>query len=160
MIPATIPLTQNVGISILQSKNLHKFRSIILFFIALINISLTVPLAKYYGSVGAAIGTAIALIIGNIIIINLYYYFKAKINIKSYWHNLFIMTIKMCLPLLFIIVMIKYLSFGCIINLLVYIPLYVLLYSLCCYYLVMNNYEKGLINGLFGRVLKVLNRKK
>lgn len=160
MIPATIPLTQNVGISILQAKNLHKFRSIILFFIALINISLTVPLAKYYGSVGAAIGTAIALMIGNIIIINLYYYFKAKIDIKSYWHSLFIMTIKMCLPLLFVIIMIKFLSFGCVINLLVYIPLYVLLYSLCCYYLVMNNYEKGLINGLFGRVLKVLNRKK
>ena len=52
----------------MQAKNMHKFRSIILFLIAIANIGISIPLAKLYGGIGSAIGTSISLLIGNIII--------------------------------------------------------------------------------------------
>ena len=143
----------------MQAKNLHRFRSLVLFLIAISNIALSIPLAKVYGSIGAAIGTGISLFIGNIIVINLYYHYKAKINMKKYWMNMISMTLRMILPLCIVVLMLKILSFGNVINLLFYIPIYILLYCLCCYYLVMNEYEKGLINSIFNRILKIFGKK-
>ena len=89
LIPSTIPLTQNIAISIIQAKNKHQFRSIIYLIIALLNIAISIPLAKAYGGVGAAIGSALALLLGNILIINWYYYKKVNIDVITYWKNLF-----------------------------------------------------------------------
>ena len=57
MIPYIIPLIQNIGIEIQRAKNMHKFRSIIYFIIALANLGISVPLGKYFGATGAAFGT-------------------------------------------------------------------------------------------------------
>ena len=81
LVPLTIPLFQNVGIMILQAKNLHYVRSIILIGVSIINIIVTVFMAKKYGTIGAASGTVISLILGNIIAINMYYK-KIGINIR------------------------------------------------------------------------------
>ena len=67
LIPGIVPLTQNIGISILQAKNKHKFRSVLYIGIAILNIFISIPLAKKYGGIGAAIGTAIANLLGQII---------------------------------------------------------------------------------------------
>ena len=85
IVPAIIPLTQNIGISILQAKNKHKFRSVVYICIAVLNIFISIPLAKQYGGVGAAIGTAIANIIGQITVMNFYYWKKIGIDIPTYW---------------------------------------------------------------------------
>lgn len=85
MIPAIIPLTQNIGISILQAKNKHKFRSVIYICIAILNIVISIPLARKYGGVGAAIGTALANFIGQIMTMNFYYWKKIGIDIPAYW---------------------------------------------------------------------------
>ena len=72
MIPITIPLIQNTGIAIIQARNLHQFRSIIYFFIAILNIINSIQLVKNYGAVGCAIATGISFILGQIIIMNIY----------------------------------------------------------------------------------------
>ncbi len=78
IIPVTIPLIQNLGIEIQRARNMHKFRSWVYLFIALGNIAITIPLVKHYGGLGAALGTALALVIGNIFIMNWYYH--ARVN--------------------------------------------------------------------------------
>ena len=83
--PSIIPLTQNIGISILQALNKHGFRSIIYFIIAILNIILSIPLAKLYGGIGAAIGTALATFVGQIVTMNIYYWKKINIDIPKYW---------------------------------------------------------------------------
>ena len=65
ILPATIPLIQNVGIEIQRAKNMHQFRSWLYLFIALGNLIISIPLARAYGGIGAALGTSISLIIGN-----------------------------------------------------------------------------------------------
>lgn len=93
MIPILVPLIQNVGLSILQAKNLYKNRTRMFIFIAIGNIIISIFLAKLYGGIGAALGTAISQIIGQIIILNIYYHKKVKLNMISFWKQIFKMSI-------------------------------------------------------------------
>ncbi len=69
MVPLTIPLIQNMGITILQAKNMQKFRSNVYIGIAILNVMLSIPLGKLLGGLGCALATSFAMILGNIIII-------------------------------------------------------------------------------------------
>ena len=93
MIPILVPLIQNVGLSILQAKNLYKNRTRMFIFIAIGNIIISIFLAKLYGGIGAALGTAISQIVGQIIILNIYYHKKVKLNMISFWKQIFKMSI-------------------------------------------------------------------
>lgn len=86
--PAVIPLTQNIGISIIQAKNKHQFRSIMFIIIAILNVAISIPLSKHLAGIGAAIGTLIANILGQIITMNIFYWKKINIDIPRYWKNL------------------------------------------------------------------------
>lgn len=83
--PAIVPLTQNLGISILQARNKHQFRSIVYILLAVGNIVVSIPLAKRYGGIGAALGTTIVTFLGQILTMNIYYQKVAKLDIKKYW---------------------------------------------------------------------------
>ena len=87
MIPGLVPLIQNTGIYILQARNTHRFRSIVYTFIAIANIAISIPLAIRYGGIGAAAGTALATVVGQIIIMNWYYYRRARLDIPRFWRE-------------------------------------------------------------------------
>jgi O-antigen/teichoic acid export membrane protein len=89
MIPLIIVLTQTIGISILQAKNLHGFRAIAYLFISIINTMISIYMSRRYGAVGAAMGTTLSLVLGNIIVMNLYYHYKVKINIQRFYNEIF-----------------------------------------------------------------------
>ena len=153
MIPITIPLIQNIGLSILQAKNLYKYRTIIFLGIAILNVGLSIPLAKMYGGIGAAIATSIALILGQCIILNIYYHKKVGINIIKFWKSI----IKMSIPMIFAVI------FGVILNLLIKsdsiimlgtkIILYSIVYCLLVWKFSMNDYEKGLIKKPLSKIV-------
>ena len=88
MFPTIIPLIQNIGIEIQRAKNKHKFRSITYFLIALINLIISIPLAMKYGAVGSAIGTALATVAGNIILMNWYYNKFIGLDIWAFFRNM------------------------------------------------------------------------
>lgn len=88
MAPVTIPLIQNLGVEIQRAKNKHKVRSVVYLLIALGNVFLSIPLIKFFGTVGAATGTAITLIVGNVIFMNVYYHTKIKLNIVYFWKQI------------------------------------------------------------------------
>lgn len=90
IIPAVIPLTQNICLAVIQAKGIHQFRSVVYIIIAALNIAITIPLAQKMGGIGAAIGTCIANIIGQGITMNIFYYKKAKLDIPRYWKNVLI----------------------------------------------------------------------
>ena len=148
ILPLCIDLIQNLGISILQAKNKHKFRSIIYIIIALFNIILSIPLAKKYAGIGAAIGTAISIFIGNGIIMNIYYKRVAKIDIKLFWINIIKMTSLFLIPLILTISIMILFPLKGIYKMLIFGPIYVITYLIISYLFVMNNYEKNIINSL------------
>ena len=88
IIPVTIPLIQNIGIEIQRAKNMHQFRSWVYLFIAVGNVILSIPLTKLYGGIGAAVGTAISLLIGNGIAMNWYYHNRVGLDMKYFWSQI------------------------------------------------------------------------
>ncbi len=145
MVPLTIPLIQNIGLSILQAKNLYKYRTIIFFFIAILNIAVSIPLTKLYGGIGAAIGTSLALILGQCIILNIYYHKKVGINMFEFWKNILKMSIPVMIAVILGIIINKVIVSSSIIVLLLKIIIYTILYSILMWKFGMNQYEKGLI---------------
>lgn len=99
MIPITVPLIQNVGILILQAKNMQGFRSVVYLAIAVLNIAASIPLAKMWGGLGCALATGVSLLIGNVIIMNIYYYRKIHLNIPMFWRNIMGMSAPVVLAL-------------------------------------------------------------
>lgn len=146
IIPVCIPLVQNLGISIMQAKNMHRFRSVLLVIVSVVNVIISIPLAKTYGGIGAAIGTALSLIVGNGIVINIYYYKKVGINVIKFWKEIIKMSIPFIIPLGLIIAIIYFTNYTGIKGLIIYSALYTTIYCLISYFLCMNNYEKGIIN--------------
>lgn len=85
MIPFTVDLVQNLGLIILQAYNKYMFRAKMYFIIAVMNIGLTIVMAKKWGMVGAALATAISITIGTGFIMNWYYAKKIHLDIKGFW---------------------------------------------------------------------------
>lgn len=73
MIPGTVELSQNVIVSVVLAKNKNGFRTTVMAGVAVFNVVLTVFLIKLLGYMGAPIATAVSYLIGNIIIMNIYY---------------------------------------------------------------------------------------
>lgn len=160
IIPVCISLIQNLGISILQAKNLHKFRSILYILMALVNIIISYPLGKVYGGVGCAIGTAISLILGNILIMNIYYYKKAGINIIKFWKEILKMSLPVILPIIIIIGIMNVIHITGFLNLLVFGSIYVFMYLIVIYKMSMNEYEKEIVNNIYKFIKTFFNKKR
>ncbi len=85
LIPSLIPLTQNTGLALLQAMNIHKGRAAILFYSSLLCVVSGAILSYYYGAIGMFIGTGVSNIVGQCIMINLYYQRKAGLNIARFF---------------------------------------------------------------------------
>ena len=152
MIPVTIPLIQNIGINILQAKNKHKFRTIVLLLISIANVAISIPLTKLYGPVGAAIGTGISFIIGQGLILNIYYYKVINIDIPKFWKEILKMSIPIVITFIIGILMKQFIGYNTIIIYIVQIIIYSLIYCVLMWLLGMNEYEKN----LFSRPVKLI----
>ena len=154
MIPVTLPLIQNVGLSILQAKNKYKYRVMMLFGVAILNVLISIPLANVYGGIGSAIGTAISFMLGHILIMNVYYHKKIHINIIKFLKEI----LKMSLPVLmtFIVGMCFYkeINQSSVIMYVTEIILYAIIYGLAMWNFGMNEYEKGFVKNTVNKVLK------
>lgn len=147
--PLSIPLIQNLGISILQAKNKHKFRSIASFIMTIFNVILSIPLAKKYGAIGSALGTAIIISIQNIFIMNIYYQKKVGLDIKRFWAEILKMFCILNITNLIMFLFLNLISFKSdIFKFLIGSCLYLIIYFINSQF-VMNLYEKELLKYIF-----------
>lgn len=158
MIPTTIPLIQNVGLNILQAKNLYKFRVIVLFIFAIINVAISIVLSKLYGGIGAAIGTAISIILGQVLFMNVFYHKKVGINIIKFWKSIFKMFIPMIICIIFAIIIKYFIPINTVLVLLVQIFIYTLLYCILVWHFSMNSYEKDLIKIPMNKIIRISSK--
>lgn len=140
-----VPLIQNTGILILQAKNKHAFRAIVYLIIAIVSVVLSIPLAKQYGAMACAIVTASCLLLGQGLIINIYYK-KLGIAIIKFWKEIIRLLLPMIIPVVSFVLILKYFSMqNNIVNLSIQIILFVLLYVFILWKFDFNNYEKNLV---------------
>ena len=154
IVPATIPFIQNLGIEIQRAKNKHKTRSIVYFLIAIGNVFLSIPLIRLWGSIGAAAGTAIALIIGNCIFMNWYYAARIGLEIGLFWKEIASCLPGLVLPICAGVLNVKFFAYNSVVELLVGILVYTVIYCVSMYLLGMNKYEKIIIKELLIKLFK------
>ena len=154
MLPSTIPLIQNVGLNILQAKNKYKFRVIVLMIFAVVNVCISIILSKKYGGVGAALGTAISTILGQVIFMNVFYQKKVGINIIKFWTNILTMSIPMIFVIILAIILKIIIPINSVTVLVAQIVLYTLIYCLVVYRFSINEYEKQLILKPINKIIR------
>ena len=150
IIPSTIPLIQNMGLNIMQAMNKYKFKAITTSVMAIFNIIISIFLVSKFGAIGAAVGTCIAIVICNIILINIYYHKVIKLDIIKFWKNIGIMLLKLLLPLIITLIFMYFIKIDGLSSVIIYGLVYTILYMITSYTIVINKYEKE----IFDKVLR------
>ena len=155
----SIPLIQNIGIEILRAINMQVFRSVVYFIIAIGNVVLSINLCQIYGATGAAMGTAFSLLLGNVFIMNVYYYKKVKINIIRFWKSIGSIMPSFVVPFLFGIWIYKFYVINNIVKFMIFVSLYTIVFIISVWKLGLNDFEKNLVIEPVEKIFSVRRKK-
>ena len=143
-------LTEAIGTQILWAKNEHREQALLKMGVVVVNVVLTVFLIRWKPIFGAALGTFISLILGDVGVMNYVFYKKFALNLKRYYLRLF----KGILPCLLVGAAAGWLIRGFALpgwlGLLANILIFVLVYGGAMLWFGFNPYEKQ----FFSRMLK------
>ncbi len=155
VIPLSLPLVQNLGIQIVQAKNMHNYRAVILLLIAVCNVIVGYMLSKSFGAPGLAARTALSLICGQCVAMNYFYHKKVGINIKVFFSRLLKGSL---LPALILsatgALLARLIPMSSLVPFFTGIFLFTACYILCAWLFYMNDSEKSLILNTFRRFRK------
>lgn len=154
IIPVTVPLIQNLGIEIQRAKNMHKARAVVYMAIAIANVFISIPLIKLMGPAGAALGTAISLVSGNVIFMNWYYHARIGMNMIYFWKEIAKFIPALIAPCVAGMAVMKYANITGLVQLAAFAIVYTVIYAFSMYFLGMNSEEKQLIVGPVRRILR------
>lgn len=148
IVPAAFPLIQSLGVDIQRALNKHQIRSIIYTGLSIANILISIPLISTFGASGAALGTAVSLLIGNGLVMNIIYKNYIGLDIASFWKDVFPIIISSLIPTVMIGILNNYLVSVTWFNLIIKGSLFLVIYFIAEYCLAMNKEEKDMISGM------------
>lgn len=156
IIPFTIDLIQNIGLSIMQAQNKYDFRAKVYFVMGLFNLFLAIPLAKLYAGIGCAFATGLSMFLGNGLIMNWYYLKVTKLDIFRFWKEIGKISIcVVCLTLLGY-VLYNYYNVNNVVEFIIGIVIYTVIYSFVVYKLCMNLSEREKVQKIFQKIVNVI----
>lgn len=156
--PLCIPLIQNTGTQILLAQNKHRFRSVVYLIIAVANVITTYLIVPYMGGIGAAFCSCISYLLGQGLIMNLYYYKVIHINIPLFWKEIGSMSVVPVTLMVLTLLIQKFYPIRGWITFFGGVFLYTALYCIGMYRFGMNNYEKDLIRKPLKKFLAKLKK--
>lgn len=161
MCAVTIDVVQNFGLTILQALNKYFFRGRVYTCMAVVNIIAVLLIVPVFGPIGAAMVTALCMVIGNGLIMNLYYAKYLGLAIREFWKNVFKVAIPMIACGCIFEIVYTLVGFECDTWLSVSVGLVVLctLLGLTAYFFSMNLYEQQLIYSPFRAIAKSIKKK-
>ena len=152
-----IIMTQSIGTQILWAKNKHQLQSVIKFVIVAGNILLTIFLIRWDPLMGAAIGTVISLLLGDVLSMNIVFKKEIGISLKAYYTGLF----KGILPCLLLSALagtgVKLLPISGITGLILNVLVMTAVYAAAMWGFGFNESEKNMVRGL---LCKLTNKQK
>ena len=152
-----IIMTQSIGTQILWAKNKHQLQSVIKFVIVAVNILLTIFLIRWDPLMGAAIGTVISLLLGDVLSMNIVFKKEIGISLKAYYTGLF----KGILPGLLLSALagsgVKLLPVSGIRGLILNVLVMTAVYAAAMWGFGFNESEKNMVRGL---LCKLTNKQK
>ena len=153
ILPFTVNLIQNIGNCIMQAKNVYNFRAYVYLGVGIFNLILAIPAAKYYGGIGCASVSGIALFVSNGLIMNWYFKKYLNIDIKTFWKQILKITISVILCS-FIGILLNYiLGIGSVSILIIKLLIYTLIYLIIMWITSFNKDEKMLVIKLKSKLL-------
>ena len=141
----TLVQIQNLSTEIQRAKDLHKFRSMTLFLISIYSVIINVFLCQRYGGIGCAAGTAITVLIGNVIIMGIYNQTKVGLNIIGLYKSIAPLIPAMIPAIIAGIIINRFVDLESIQNFLLSGIVYTCLYLRFMWSLGFNEYEKNLL---------------
>lgn len=152
-----IIMTQSIGTQILWAKNKHQLQSVIKFVIVATNILLTIFLIRWDPLMGAAIGTVISLLLGDVLSMNIVFKKEIGISLKAYYTGLF----KGILPCLLLSALagsgVKLLPVSGLPGLILNVLVMTAVYAAAMWGFGFNKSEKNMVRGL---LCKLTNKQK
>ncbi len=153
IVPFTIDLVQNLGLTILQAQNRYSFRAIVYCLAGVVNLVLVFMVVKKYGGIGCALTTGLIMFVSNGLIMNYYYSKYIHLQIMRFWGELGKISLAV-IPVLVIGWMFELFRInGDYILLGFKLVFYSLAYYLFMYHLAMNYYEREIFS-----IIKVLKK--
>ena len=149
-----VPLIQNLGISILQARNQMKFRSLLYIIIALFSLVFQIILAKQYGELGCAIAVAGALIIGQGVLMNVYYNKVQRLDIVKFWKEIVKMNFVPLFYSILVFFVVRNIALDSWLSFIGAIVLYFVIYSVLTFFFSINSEEKQLLLSLVRKVFR------
>jgi len=159
MVPSCIPLMQSVALNIIVAQNKHRFRALVYLAIAIINVVGTVVAVNYWGIIGAAAVSCVAYIIGQLFVMNWYYWKKIKLNIPRFWKSvakIFIAPVVLGVAFSVIKIFIDFNNWAFIFA---GIAVYTVLFVLISWFFAMNDYEKDIFRAPVKSIVRKFRRK-
>ena len=152
MLPMTVPLIQTLGVEIQRARNVHRVRSVVYACIAIVNVCISIVLIRRWGCVGAAAGTTISLIAGEIIFINWYYHKKMGLDMVWFWKEIFKLMPAVLLTCLVGAVYVQFVQVNSWRMLILSALLFTAVYAVSMWTLGLNRYEKELFRKVLRKV--------
>lgn len=148
-------LTESIGTQILWAMNRHREQSILKIVIVLLNIILTVFLIRINPLIGAAIGTFISLLLGDIAVMNIIFVKRIGINLLYYYRGIF----KGIVPCILISIIVGFISNKLITGrwaaLLINMAVMCAAYAAAMLLFGMNEYEKNMIFSILKKAYRI-----
>ena len=152
MFPLCIPLIQNTGITIVTAMNKHAFRSIVYLVIAIANVVSTVLIIPRMGGIGAALCSGISYLLGQGLIMNLYYWKKIGIDIPGFWKSILRMSWTPLIMLVAGYIIMHNIRLDNWVKFFTGVVIYSVLYFVFMYLFAFDAYEKGLVRTLINKL--------
>lgn len=148
MTPMLFYLSEAIGTQILWAMNQHKIQAYLKIFVAIFNIFLTILLIKWNPLLGAAIGTGIAFLIGDVVVMNVVFKKNIGISLLNFYKGLF----KGIVPCLILTTLCGFL-FSLIditgwLGLITNISFMCIIYVILMYFIGLNSSEKNILRGI------------
>lgn len=154
ILPALIPLIQNVGIEMQRALNKHQFRAIIYLIMAIGNVLISIPLAGKFGAVGAAMGTALSLLVANGLIMNIFYHKVLKIDMKYFWKEIFKTFKGLVIPIITATLIMRFVPIKNMWVFFISVSMFIIVYCASVFTLGCNNEEKNMLISIIGKIKK------
>lgn len=140
------PLIQHIGLIILQARNQMKFLSLSYILLAIVALILEVIGTNIGGHIGCATAISLSLIIGQGLIMNIYYKKKQNIDIKKFWREITKMNfMPLVTAIIFYILLQQESKIDSWLSLTLHISIFMIIYTPILYIFSLNKEEKELI---------------
>lgn len=130
-----IDLIQSIGYEIQRAKGMQKYRDYLWGGVAVSNVIVSIFFIKNWGAVGAALGTALAVIVGSGIFMNWFYATKVQLDVRTFWREIIKLATGGLLPIVFGLVLYGYIQKCPVMIYLLLLVIFSLLYVGSMYYI-------------------------